>query len=281
MGTSQSSKGPGGGVPLVPPWVPPPPPKDSDESSPPDTTGEADPAFPPATSSASAPTAAAGRFGAARLSLGGFAKSGSGAAMRRGVSDYVRKGYGGHASASRRFEGTARTAGSLYGALSGLATGSSGEFTGTLDRAFLQGRSARDVIDAVIDAVRPVDGTQDAEASRAAINDALSDLLERFPQADLLALTEEQRDLVIETYTAEDVFRRLQLDLGKHIHDKAATVADALARLAQIQDYVREVVSAEFKLLRDSGVRLQNGHIATVVRSALAATMEVFELRRT
>jgi hypothetical protein len=278
MGTSQSSKGPGGGVSLVPPWVPPPPPappppprEDSDESAPPGQSAGA----------ALRAPAAANRFGSARLSLGAFAKSGSGAAMRRGVSDYVRKGYGGHASAARRFESTARTAGALYGALSGLASGATGEFTGTIDRAFLAGRSAREVIDSVIDAVRPIDGTQDAEASREAINDALSDLLVRFPDANLLALSEEQRNLVIETYTAADVFRRLQLDLGKHINDKAATVADVMSRLAQIQDYAREVVSAEFKRLRESGTRLQLGHIASVVRSALAATMEVFELRRT
>ena len=106
-------------------------------------------------------------------------------------------------------------------------------------------------------------------------------MLERFPDADLLALSEEQRDLVIEMYTAEDVFRRLQLDLGKHIHDKSASVSDALSRLGQIRDYVREVVAAAFKRLRDAGTKLQNGHIASVVRSALAAALEVFELRRT
>lgn len=268
----------------MPPWVPPPPSapppgENIDES--PASDQSAGEVGTPGESASPAAAAAANRFGSARLSLGAFAKSGAGAAMRRGVSDYVRKGYGGHASATRRFESTARTAGALYGALSGLASGATGEFTGTIDRAFLAGRSAREVIDAVVDAVRPIDGTQDAEASREAINDALSDLLARFPDADLLALSEEQRDLVIEMYTAEDVFRRLQLDLGKHINDKAATVANAMSRLAQIQDYAREVVSAEFKRLRDSGTRLQNGHIASVVRSALAATMEVFELRRT
>ena len=225
--------------------------------------------------------APAGRFGSARLSLGDFVKSGDRTSMRRGVSNYVRIGYGGHSAATRRFEGTARTAGSLYGALSGLATGAPGEFTGVIDRTSLQGRTAREVIDAVIEAVRPVDGTQDAEASREAINEALSDVLERFPDADLLALSEEQRDLVIEMYTAEDVFRRLQLDLGKHIHDKSASVSDALSRLGQIRDYVREVVAAAFKRLRDAGTKLQNGHIASVVRSALAAALEVFELRRT
>jgi hypothetical protein len=113
--------------------------------------------------------------------------------MRRGVSDYVRKGYGGHGAATRRFEGTARTAGSLYGALSGFATGAPGEFTGAIAKALLEGKSAREIIDAVVDAVRPVDGTQDAEASREAINDALSDLLDRFPDADLLALPIEDK----------------------------------------------------------------------------------------
>jgi hypothetical protein len=201
--------------------------------------------------------------------------------MRRGVSEYIAKGYGGRAAAARRLEGTARTAGSLHGALSGLATGARGEFTGLLDRTSLEGRSAREVINTLIEAVRPVDGTQDAEASREAINDALSDLLEQYPDADLLALSEEQRDLVIEIYTAEDIFRRLQLDLAKHIHDKAPTVSDALSRLAQIRDYVREVVSAAFKSLRDAGTKLQVGHVTSIVRSALSAALEVFELTRT
>src|SRR5262245_43833037 len=151
MGTSQSSRGPGGGVPLVPPWVPPPP-VNADGGVPPDTSDGQDVSSLPALGS---PLAAPGRFGSARLALGSFARSGDLASMRRGCSEYVRKGYGGHAGASRRFEGTARTAGSLYGALSGFVTGAPGEFTGTLDRAVLQGRSAREIIDAVIEAVRP------------------------------------------------------------------------------------------------------------------------------
>jgi hypothetical protein len=275
MGTSQSSNGPGPGVPLVPPWVPPPPPPDEpDPPSPPDTLA------PPLHASPVTARAPAGRFGAARRSLGSFATSGDRREMRRGVSNYVRHGYGGHSTASRRFEGTARTAGGLYGALSALANGPSGEFAGALDRQALLGRSAREVIDAVTDAVRPVDGSQDAEASREAIAEALSGLLDRFPDADLLTLSEEQRDLVIESYTAEDVFRRLELDLGKHIMDKAVSVADAMSRSAEIRDYVREAVAAAFRRLREVGTRLLNGHIASVVRSALAATLEVFEFSR-
>lgn len=221
-----------------------------------------------------------GRFGSARTSLGKFAKSGERASLRRGVSDYVTKGYGGRSTAAKRLEGTARTAGALHGALSALATGQPGEFSGSLNRPLLQGRSAREIIDALIEAVRPVDGTQDAEASREAVNDSLSDLLERFPEADLLALTDEQRALVVEAYTAQDLFRRLELDVGKHIQDAAQTTSEALSRLAQIRDYIREIISDAFKRLRDAGTPLTSGHVAAVVRSALSSALEVFELTR-
>lgn len=200
--------------------------------------------------------------------------------MRRGVSEYVRKGYGGKSAAAKRFEGTARTAGSLYGALSALGGGQPGQFTGTLSRPALQGRAAREIIDAVIEAVRPVDGTQDAEASREAINDSLSDLLDRYPDANLLALTDDQRALVVETYTAEDVFRRLVLDVGKHIQDTSASASEALAHLAQIREYIREVVSASFRDLREAGAQMNAGHVAAIVRSALSKAIEVFELSR-
>ena len=281
MGTSQSSKGPGPGVPLVPPWVPPVPPNDSKpdpnappDGAPPDNDG-AGPDSPTPT-----PLAAPARFGSAKLSLGKFAKSGEKRFLRKGVSEYVRKGYAGNTTAAKRFAGTARTAGSLYDALSALSSGQTTERPTQLDKALLQGKSAREIIDSVIEAVRPVDGTQDAEASREAINDSLSDLLEAFPDADLLTLTEDQLALVVESFTAEDIFRRLLLDLGKHVHDKAPTVANALARLKEIREYVREVVAASFRKIQKSGQQLNTGHVASVVRSTLADAMEVFELTR-
>ncbi len=283
MGTSQSSRGPGPGVPLVPPWVPPPPPPFPDGASPnqPPPPTSANPAQAlPIAGPGSVPLAMPGRFGSARTYLGKFARSGEGTSLRRGVSDYVTKGYGGRSTAAKRLEGTARTAGALHGALSALVTGQQGEFSGSLSRSLLQGKSAREIIDAVLEAVRPVDGTQDAEASREAVNDSLSDLLERFPDADLLALTDDQRALVVETFTAEDLFRRLVLDVGKHIQDAAPTASEALSRLAQIRDYIREVISDSFTRLRDSGTPLTSGHVASTVRSALSAALEVFELTR-
>ena len=113
---------------MVPPWVPDPvppnPPQDGDGRSPTATTER------PIAASPNQPLASnslrnrnhlrlrrAARFSGARLNLGNFARSGDRRDMRRGLRDYVRKGYGGGGRRKEiwryRFNGCA-----LYGALS-------------------------------------------------------------------------------------------------------------------------------------------------------------------
>lgn len=132
-------------------------------------------------------------------------------------------------------------------------------------------------MDAIVEAVRPVDGTQDAEAARIGIRDSLSELLTRFPEADLLNLEAEQRAFVIERYTASDVYHRFHLDVGQAIVDSAPTAATALSRLKQVRDYVKETVAASFRRLRDAGRAITAGRVSEVVRDALAETFQVFE----
>jgi hypothetical protein len=132
-------------------------------------------------------------------------------------------------------------------------------------------------MDAIIEAVRPIDGTQDAEAGRAAIRDALSELLARFPEADLLNLSAEERAFAIEHYVALDVYRRLDLDLGKTIRDKAPSATTALSRLKQVRDSVKQTVAAAFRKLRDAGRAITDRGVGQVVRAALRETLQVFE----
>lgn len=292
MGTSQSSKGPTGGVPMVPPWVPPAAPPADDgaappadaQNNPPDGVPQEPVAKDAATNPAPAPApeispamAPAARFKGARLSLGSFARSGDAADMRRGVGRYVRSGYGGARTAASRFGGTTSTAGALYGALSSIAAGQAAAPGSALDPVLLTGRSARQVIDVIVETVRPADGTQDAEASRAAIRDALSELLTKFVEADPLNLNPEQREFVIERFVAIDVYRRFVLDLGKTIQDKAPSAATGLSRLKQVKDYVKETIAASFRKLREAGQRISTGRVKEIVRVALRETMQVFE----
>ena len=296
MGTSASSNGPGGGVPLVPPWVPPVPPAippvpppDGQDAAPADGNGQNEPApsgpNPQQTQPQQpSPLAPAGRFQGARLNFGKFAGGGEGGGgggagnrhMRRGLRDYVRKGYKGRESAVRRFGGTVSTADRLYGALSSMAGGHAAPGS-PLDPALLGGRSAREVMDAIVEATRPVDGTQDAEASRYAIKDALSELLAMFPDADLRNLTEDQRSTAIERFVAIDVYRRAMLDIGSVIRAKAASATVALSRLKEVKDYIKQTVSAAFRKLRGAGHRVTTGRVSQVVRGALDETFKVFE----
>jgi hypothetical protein len=284
MGTSQSSGGPGSGVSMVPSWTPEPPAGDAPDAGAPDNEAEGSDApaddssaVPQAPPPAPAPLAPPARFLGVRRALGDFARSGDGRDMRRSLGHYVRTGYGGSGTATRRFGGTAATAGALGGALARVATGEPAEPGSPLDPALLAGRDAQEVMDAVVEAVRPVDGTQDAEAERAAIRDALTELLTRFPDADLLDLDPEQRSFAIERFTAIDVFRRFELDVGKTIVEKAPSAVTALSRLKEVREYVKQSVAASFRKLRDAGRTLTSGRISQVVRDALRETFVVFE----
>ena len=100
MGTSASSKGPSGGVPMVPPWVPDPlpetPPPEGEAGPTQDNAGEADQHAPDENAgdppqpvqSMPVPIAPAARFRGARRNLGSFASTGSSDDMRRGLGHY-------------------------------------------------------------------------------------------------------------------------------------------------------------------------------------------------
>lgn len=281
MGTSQSSKGPPSGVPMVPPWVPDIPlpaavpeggqPEDGqDDGVVQDQPPQIEPLQP-------IPVAPTGRFRNARQSLGEFARNGDRGSMRHGVGRYVRNGYGGSRTATRRFGGTTQTANALYSALAGGVASPYVTPGSQLDPVLMTGRSADEIMDAVVEAVRPVDGTQDTEASRTAIKEALAEVLTMFPDADLLNLEEQQREFAIERYVAADVFRRFDLDLGKTIRDKATSAATGLGRLKEIRDYIRETVAASFRKLRNAGQQMAAGRITQIVQSALNETFQVFE----
>jgi hypothetical protein len=173
--------------------------------------------------------------------------------------------------------GTISSSEALLSAVSG-GPGNAFQAAGApLDPAVLAGRSADEVMDAVTDAVRPVDGTQDSESSRAAIQDALADTLERFPDADLLNLTEEQKEYLAEAFVAGDIFGRLFLDLGKQVIENAPSTAAGLSRLKEIRDYVRETVAEAFQSLRAKGMSFPKSRAATIVRDAIRETFIVFE----
>ncbi|MGE3842608.1 MAG: Qat anti-phage system associated protein QatB [Vicinamibacterales bacterium] len=193
--------------------------------------------------------------------------------MRRALGYYVARGYGGSQTAALRMGGTARTAGRLYETLTreGVAPES------LVDLVVGEGASAEEVIDSIVEAVRPMDGSQDAEASRLSIKDAFVELLDRFPSADLLHLSEEERFFAVERFLALDVFARFELDLGRTLQQRAPTVLVELSRRREVRDYIKETVSASLRELRAVGTQMSARRISELALQALQRTFEVFE----
>lgn len=268
MGTSQSSPGAPSGVSLIPPWVPSVGPPDG--GLPPDGQAQQAPQPPPA----AVPVAPPKRFQQARTNFGKFASDGASHHLQRALGGYVRKGYGGSSGAARRMGSSSAVAGALYGALSALAGGPSGEFSGTLDRHLLQGRSFGEVSDALVNSVCSHTGTQDAESARRSIHDALSRLYETNPNADLLNLDEDQRFAVIEEFLTCEVTTRFLLDCEASIKARAP-IDVALDRIRQAKDYIRSVIQNSLSQLRES--QTTSIDVSRTADETFRLTFSVFE----
>lgn len=248
MGTSASSKGPGSGVPLVPAWVG-------------DNPAVAEPA----------------RFRSARTNLGSFAKGGSQDSLKRGLGHYSRSGMGGSATGTARMGRSTAAAGGFTDVLSALRDGSPIPQDIPLDPATLAGKSQQEIADAIIDAVTPTDGTQDAESSRDSAARAFAEILEINPAADLTALPQEMVELFFERFLGNDLVARIQLDVGKAVLDRAPDAATAVQRLETMQSFVKQEFNRAVQALKDAGQRLQQGNGKALGDAAIKATLDVFE----
>lgn len=275
MGTSSSSKGPGGGVPLIPTWVPPvdflpnetPSP---DENHPPEQHEDD---LTPIPQDIAPPR----RFFSARRSLGDYAQNGSQNDLRSGLGCYTRSGLGGAKRAAQRMGGTARTAGVLYDTLGSLREGAPLPVDLGIAPEDLKGKSSREVGSYIINAICPTDGTQDTEASREAVGLALSDLVKENPDVDLTTLAIDQIEFVTIHYVAYDLCHRMELDIGKSIMERAPDAATGVRRFEEIRQYVREKVFSCFRLRAEQGQRLTRGQTHRITATIIKDTFEVFE----
>lgn len=261
MGTSVSSSGPRSGVPLIPPWV-----SDPDSGSSPNTEKET-----------VSPVAPPYRFRGTNLNMNRFAMSGSSDHMRKGLGQYVRKGLGGSLWASRRMARTATRAGALYDALDSLRGGGTSAVELGFDVESLAGRPSREILDRIVDALSPSDGTLGVEGSRNSILNALSRLIREEPTANLVSLSTEQINLAIEFFVGEEICRRIELDVGLTVLDKAPDVPTAIRRLDAINRYVQRTVTFSFRQMASRAGPLTRRTVTNLVSRVIQYVLRVFE----
>lgn len=182
---------------------------------------------------------------------------------------------GGSGNAARRMGGSATAASALHTALTALASNQPLPQELGINLGALAGRTPAEIADILVDAIRPIDGTQDAEATRDSVARALADVLAQ--NNDLTNLSPAQVDQVTASTLGYDVAHRIELDVGKSIIDKAPTKGEGLERLQEMKDYVREVVAAEYAAEREKNGAVGRAVIDRISRNAIQQAFEVFE----
>lgn len=182
---------------------------------------------------------------------------------------------GGSSNAARRMGGSARAAGALHDALTSLAAGQPLPLDFGIDPLTLAGLSPPEIIDVLVDAIRTIDGTQDAEATRDSVARALSEALSQ--NNGVTTLTPQQIDQVTANTLGLDVAHRIELDVGKSIIEKAPTKGEGFERLQEMKDYVREVVAAAYADERQRNGAIGRAVIERISRDAIEQAFQVFE----
>jgi hypothetical protein len=222
MGTSTSSKGPGGSSPLVPPWA------DTDGLGP-------------------GPQSGANRFQGFRTNLGKFVSSGDRNYLHKALRHYAATSTGGAQTGARRFGAMAQVGGALYGVLNDLRANSP-----NLPVALrsLQGKSTDAAIEAIVERLVPENG--DADRVRSALNDALSECLEGETQFDIASITDEMLVDVMLKYTASCIFEQIVLD-SKDAFAKASPAQTETAE-AELRALVMAAAELHMRPLLDQSV---------------------------
>lgn len=211
MGTSQSSSGPGGNSPLVPPWA------DDQPQQP----------VPPAQNR---------RFAPFREAIGKSVQGGGQQQLQKALGHYARKATGGSAVAARRMGSVTQAGGALFDLLSGASAGAG---TQAIDLQRLTGLPCDQAIASIVDSLATDDG--DSEKIRAAMNHALVKALDGVVDFDSNNITDDVLVTTMLEYLAESIFLQIVHDAGK-AWNKADTPSQALQAERSLKALIKAVV---------------------------------------
>lgn len=243
MGTSTSSKGPNNSSPLVPPWA------DVDGAGP-------------------GPDPQPNRFRGFRTSLGRFVSSGDRTYLQKALRGYARSATGGAAVGSRRFGAMAQAGGDLYGVLSQLRTDPA---SAPVNLRALAGRTTREAINAIVDALVPQNG--DADRIRAALNEALATCLDGEAAFDFNSITDEMLMEVMVAYASQCVFEQVVLDSDRAFA-KAKTPKQAEDAERGLLELVKAVTEKHMRPLLEGQLQTMTNN--QMQAAQLAAIREVW-----
>ncbi len=286
MGTSAGSKGSPSGRPLVPDWVPDvsplpaPPEKAPEDDAKPDKDSQKNPADEKdknlkkdceASNKPVPEIAPRGRYGATRGSIGKFGSTGSNGALKSALGHFASKGMGGSGGAAKRLGGSSMAAGRTYEVLSSLRSNTTDK--SGLSPKDLRNCSVREAKDRIIEAIQPVDGSQDTESVRESLNQAIGDMLEIHEDASLDSLNEEQFDTLISSFIAHEIYSHFMLEVGETLLAKGGS--EGVERANDVLDYIKAEVGRAYATFETRPTSSKEA--AGISNSVIAKTFSIFE----
>lgn len=261
MGTSASSKGPGAGVSFDPPWI------DDIDVPGQDKQGDVKPA------TGIAPKA---RFGSARRSMGDYVRSGSTDSARRALGHYSKTGMGGAQNVARRMRTSTRTASNFFSAFRSIRDDASFALGKEIENLKNRGANASEIIDAIVGHVCPKGGSVDEISCRDSGTSALSEFMDRNPDADFSSLSDDQIWSLTAIYLGNEIFNRIQMDIGQAFEKQDVPYVDRVMRLNDMREYIKSEIAMQMDALRKSAD--QNVDMNQLFQDTIKNTFEVFEV---
>lgn len=242
VGTSSSSRGPGGRSPLVPSWA------------------DAEPGVP-------LPQPDGQRFRAFRTEFGRYAAGGGGGSLKSALGHYARTATGGQAYGPRRFGSAYQAGGSLFGLLGNLAAGGDGAAFAGIDLSGLAGRTLGYAAQEIARALAPENG--DADRIRIAIQEAIAEVLPDVEIFDPATLTADDIIAIMVEFLTRILFQQVVEDAGS-AWNKAPSDARTAVAEGELFDLIRIALDRHLgPRLADGGGRLARAEVERLQRAAI------------
>jgi len=272
MGTSSSSSGPGSNVPLDPAWL---------NNILPDLLFGDLPSILQGTPAVEPPNreeiAAPQRFNGARRNLNKFAKTGSTENLRRALGHYSKNGMGGANRLASRMKVPSVVGVGMYRLLQEMGNPTDPNTKKWIDNIVNNNLSAYEIADQICHKIIQNGGTVDEESARNSINTAISDLIQKDPNVDLLKLSNEDIWYVIECFIGEEVSNRVILDIGQYLETSDISPKDRVERYSEMSDYIKAEVASNIEDVRNKYSNPTPKQIFQILHDSIKNTFEVFE----
>ncbi len=273
MGTSASSNGPGSGISLDPAWL------DDIDFNGADSLGEGqtdDNSSDVSQDSLNTLNIAPrGRFSSARRDMREYVRSGSSDSLRRSLGHYSRTGMGGAKALSHRMRASAKVGSNFYGVFRSLRDDPEFALGKVLSDLKAQGANARQIISTIVEHVCPTGGSIDEVSLRNSATAALSEYLEEHPTVDFCRLSDDQMWELTGTYVANEIFERIQMDIGQAFEKNDIAVSDRIIRMNNMRSFIQADVAVQLNKIRETELKTVN--IEKLIQHTIRATFEVYE----